>query len=123
MTISRKVFSANVTLPANTATSLYALMKSSALHWGYESTALIQPSMDSILGSEAGFVPSGDVYVGIDGNVRNAALGGSTYKGVLAVGGANYSLQDFGPMGMIDPNQVWLYAQSGAGIDLTFQAR
>lgn len=123
MTISRKIFSANVTLPANTATSLYTLMKNSALHWGYETTALTEPSMDSILGSEAGIVPSGNVYIGVDSNVRNAALGGATYKGVLAAGGANYSLQDFGPVGMIDPNQIWLYAQSGAGIDITFQAR
>lgn len=123
MTISRKLFSANVTLPADTATSLATLMKNSALHWGYESTALTQPSMDSILGSEAGLVPAGDIYIGIDSNVRAGALGGSTYKGVLAAGGANYSLQDFGPRGMIDPNQIWLYAQSGATIDVTFQAR
>lgn len=123
MTISRKIFSANVTLPANAATSLYTLMKLSPLYWGYESTALTQPSMDSILGSEAGLLPSGDIYIGIDSNVRGAALGGSTYKGVLASGGENYSLQDFGPRGMIDPNQIWLYAQSGATVDVTFQAR
>lgn len=123
MTISRKIFSANVTLPANQATSLYTLMKNSALHWGYESTALTQPSMDSILGSEAGIIPSADVYVGVDSNVRGGALGGSTYKGVLAPGGDNYSLQDFGPRGMIDPNQIWLYNQSGCTVDVTFQAR
>jgi hypothetical protein len=79
--------------------------------------------MDSILGSEAGIIPSGDIYVGIDENVRGAALGGSTYRGVLALGGKSYSLRDFGPVGMIDPNQVWLYAQSGATLDVTFQAR
>lgn len=123
MTISRKMFSANVTLPANTATSLYTLMRDSALHWGYESTALTQPSMDSILGSEGILLPSGDVYVGIDSNVRNAALGGSTYQGVLAAGGQKYVLEDFGPRGMIDPNQIWLFAQSEASVDLTFQAR
>ncbi len=123
MTISRKVFAARVSLPANTATSLATLMKNSALHWGYEDTTLTQPSMDSILGSEAGIVPSAPIYIGSDSNVRNAALGGNTYQGVLAAGGVNYSLQDFGPVGMIDPNQVWLYNQSGCVVDITFQAR
>lgn len=122
MTISRKIFNANVTLPANTATSLATLMRNSALHWGLESD-LASPSMDSFLGSEAGIVPSANVYIGSDSNVRSAAIGGSSYRGVLAPGGANYSLQDFGPMGMIDPNQVWFYNQSGCTMDVTFQAR
>ena len=122
MTLSRKVFSANVTLPAATATSLYTLMKNSALHWGYEDTTLTQPSLDSILGSEMGIVPSADVYVGADANVRNTA-GVGTYQGVRAASGANYSLQDFGPVGMIDPNQIYLYNVAGCTIDLTFQAR
>lgn len=123
MTISRKVFSANVTLPAATATSLNTLMKNSLLHWGYEDTTLTQPSMDSILGSEAGIVPTADVYIGIDSNVRNTAGGGGTYQGVLAAAGENYSLQDFGPRGMIDPNQIWLYSVGGTTVDVTFQAR
>jgi hypothetical protein len=123
MTISRKIFAANVALAADAATSLYQLMKASALHWGYEDATLTQPSMDSILGSNTEFTPSGPVYVGSDSNVRNAALGGSTYRGVLAPGGDVFSLQDFGPVGMIDPNQIWLYAQSGATLDVTFQAR
>ncbi len=123
MTISRKFFSANVSLPADQATSLYTLMKLSPLHWGYETTALTDPSMDSILGSEAGIVPSGDVYVGSDANVRGGPVGGDTYKGVLIPAGENYSLQDFGPRGMIDPNQIFVYAQSGATLGLTFQSR
>ena len=123
MTVSRKMFSANVTLPAATATSLYQLMRDSALHWGYESTALTQPSMDSILGSEAGLVPTADIYIGVDSNVRNTPSGGATYQGVLAATGENYSLQDFGPRGMIDPNQVWLYSAAGTTVDVTFQAR
>lgn len=118
---SRKVFSANVNLPPDTATSLRTLMRNSPLHWGLESD-LTTPSMDSILGSEAGIIPSATVYVGSDANVRGGAIGGSTYKGATALGGLNYSLQDFGP-GMIDPNQVWLYNQSGCTIDVTFQAR
>lgn len=120
---SRKIFNAQVTLPANTATSLATLMRDSPLHWGLESN-LTSPSMDSILGSEAGFIPSATVYVGSDSNVRGGAIGGSTYKGVTATGGANYSLQDFGGgNGMIDPNQIFLYNQSGCTVDLTFQAR
>lgn len=122
MTTSRKVFSANVTLPANTATSLATLMRNSALHWGLQSD-LTSPSMDSILGSEAGIIPSGNVYVGSDANVRGGAIGGSTYKGVTVLGGSNYSLQDFGPAGMIDPNQIYFYNQSGCTMDVTFQAR
>lgn len=123
MTVSRKIFSANVTLPAATATSLNILMRDSLLHWGFEDTSLTTPSMDSILGSEAGIVPASDVYIGIDSNVRNAAGGGGTYQGVLAAAGENYSLQDFGPRGMIDPNQIWLYSVGGTTVDLTFQAR
>lgn len=119
---SRKVFSANVNLPPDTATSLRTLMRNSPLHWGLESD-LTTPSMDSILGSEAGIIPSATVYVGSDANVRGGAIGGSTYKGVTVLGGTNYSLQDFGQAGMIDPNQVWLYNQSGCTIDVTFQAR
>lgn len=123
MTISRKLFNATCALPANTAKSLYQLMRDSSLHWGYETTALTTPSMDSILGSEAGLTPEATIYVGSDSNVRNAALGGSTYKGVTVIGGSNYSLQDFGPRGMIDPNQVWLFNQSGTNVDVVFQAR
>ena len=122
MTISRKIFAANVSLPADTATSLYQLMRDSALHWGYEDTTLTQPSMDSILGSEAKFTPSVDVYVGSDANVRPSASG-AHYKGVLAAGSHEFSLQDFGPPGMIDPNQIYLYALAGATLDLVFQAR
>lgn len=122
MTTSRKIFSANVNLPANTATSLATLMRNSALHWGLEAD-LTSPSMDSFLGSEAGIVPSATVYVGSDSNVRGGVIGGSTYKGVTVSGGTNYSLQDFGQAGMIDPNQVWFYNQSGCGMDVTFQAR
>jgi len=98
-------------------------MKNSALHWGFETTALTTPSMDSILGSEAGIVPDATIYIGSDANVRNAALGGDTYRGVTAIGGQNYSLQDFGPFGLIDPNQIYLFNQSGCGVDVTFQAR
>jgi len=125
MTISRKFFSCNVSLPADTATSLLALMQASPLYWTYESTARTTPSMDSILGSEAGLVPSGTVYIGSDSNVRGlGGAGGSTYQGVAAIGGQNYSLQDFGSdFGLIDPTQIYLYAQSGATIDVTFQAR
>lgn len=122
MTTSRKFFSATVALPANTATSLMTLMRNSPLHWGLEAD-LTAPSMDSILGSEGGFVPEATVYVGSDANVRGGAIGGGTYKGVTATGGENYSLQDFGPAGMIDPNQIWFYNQSGTNIDVVFQSR
>lgn len=116
MTISRKVFIGRVSVPAITPTSLYTLMKNSPLHWGYETTALTQPSMDSILGSEAGIVPDGPVFIGSDNSVSPAT-------GVAIAGGQNFSLQDFGPVGMTDPNQIWFYSQSGAGMAVIFQAR
>lgn len=116
MTISRKIFIGRVTIPAITPTSLNDLMKNSALHWGYESTALTQPSMDSILGSEAIITPDANVYVGVDNTV-------SPTTGIVAAAGQNFSLQDVGPRGMIDPNQIWLYSQSGSGMAVTFQAR
>lgn len=122
MTTSRKIFSGRITIPGNQATSLYALMRDSALHWGFETTALTTPSLDSIIGSEVGLVPDGEIWIGADANVKNAAAG-SFYQGVHIAGGANYSLQDFGPMGLLDPNQIFIYSVSGGGADLTFQAR
>lgn len=116
MTISRKVFIGRVTVPPITPISLYALMRDSPLHWGYETTALTQPSMDSILGSEASIVPDGPVFVGVDNTV-----GPTTGKAVA--GGASFNLQDVGPRGMIDPNQIWFYSQSGGQMAVTFQAR
>lgn len=122
MTISRKFFSATVALPANAATSLYTLMKNSALHWGFEDAGLTIPSMDSILGSEARITPEATTYVGSDANV-GASDSGSTYKGVAVAGDQSYSLSDMGPRGLIDPNQVWLYNQSGTNVAIMFQAR
>ena len=122
MTISRKIFSGRVTIPPNEATSLNALMRDSPLHWGYETTALTTPSMDSIIGSEFGVVPDGSIWIGSDANVRNTTAG-SFYQGVFVPGGQNYSMQDFGPFGLIDPNQVFIYSISGGGDDVTFQAR
>lgn len=119
---SRKIFSGRVTIPNDAATNLNTLMRDSPLHWGYETTALTQASQDSILGSEVGIVPDGEIFIGSDSNVR-AVSSGSFYRGVRVAGGANYSLQDFGPVGMIDPNQIWIYSVSGGGADVTFQAR
>lgn len=114
--LSRKLFIGRVSIPAITPTSLNDLMKTSSLHWGYESTALTQPSMDSILGSEGQIVPDAAVYVGSDNTVSP-----TTGKAVAA--GAILSLTDMGPVGMIDPNQIWLYSQNGSGAAVVFQAR
>lgn len=122
MTISRKIFSANCTLPPGVATSLADLMKNSILHWGYETSALTTPSMDSILGSEAGIVPAATVNIGSDSNVRDANAD-PLYKGVTVLVGQNYSLQDFGYGGLIDPTQIYIYRAAGTTIDVVFQAR
>jgi len=122
MTISRKIFNGRITIPGNQATSLNQLMKESALHWGYETTALTQPSMDSILGSEVKIIPDGEIWIGSDANVKNVASG-AFYQGVHVAAAGVYSLQDQGPVGMIDPNQIWIYSVSGGGADVTFQAR
>lgn len=117
MTISRKLFVGRVTLPADTPTSLLGLMSASSLHWGYETTALTTPSMDSITGSEAGVVPDAAVYVGSDINV-NATTG------VPLAAEENFSLQDFGAdYGVIDPNQIWFFSADETDMSVTFQAR
>lgn len=121
MTISRKMFSGRVTIPPNEATSLNILMRNSSLHWGLE-TDLTSPSMDSIIGSAFGVTPDGDIWIGSDANVKNTTVG-TFYQGVLVPGGQNYSIQDFGQFGLVDPNLIWLYSVSGAGADVTFQAR
>ena len=116
MTISRKIFIGRVTLPGITPTSLATLMRTSSLHWGLESD-LTTPSMDSTTGSEAGIIPDAPVYIGIDNTV-------SPTTGMAVAAGVNFSLQDFGPaFGVIDPNQIWFYNQSGCQMAVTFQAR
>lgn len=115
MSIARKQFIARVSIPPITASSLYDLMKNSSLHWGYESTALTTPSLDSIIGSECGVIPDAAVLIGSDSSVATT--------GIALAAGENFSLQDFGPFGVIDPNQIWFYAQSGSGMAVTFTAR
>lgn len=117
MTLARKIFIGRVTLPPITPTNLYQMMRDSPLHWGFETTALTTPSMDSITGSEAGVVPDAAVYVGSDNTV-------SPTTGIALGAGQSFSLEDFGPaFGVIDPNQIWFYSQSGSGMAVTFQAR
>lgn len=123
MTISRKMFISQVVLPPGVATSLYAMMRDSPLHWGYETTALATPSLDSITGSECGIVPDLNIFVGSDSNVRDATSG-SNYRGVLVTAGTNFSLQDFGAAdGIIDPTSIFFYSSPGCNIDVVFTAR
>lgn len=117
MTIARKIFIGRVSIPAITPTSLLTLMTQSSLHWGFESTALTQPSMDSILGSNAGVVPDAAIYAGSDNTVNPTT-------GIAVAAGENFSLQDFGSdYGVIDPNQIYFYSQSGSGMVVTFSGR
>lgn len=116
--LCRTFFSATVTLPAATATSVATLMRNSILHWGENGDG--SPSMDSFMGSELGLVPSGTIYVGSDANVRNADAD-PLYKGAEVAAAENYSLQDSGMRGIIDPETIWLYSVGGANIELTFQ--
>lgn len=116
MATARKIFIGRVAIPAITASSLYALMRDSALHWGYESTALTTPSLDSIIGSECGVVPDAAVLIGSDSSVATT--------GIALAAGENFSLQDFGSMyGVIDPTAIYFWSQSGSGMAVTFQAR
>ena len=116
MSISRKIFIGRVSLTAITPTSLYDLMKNSALHWGFETTALTTPSFDSIIGSEAAITPDAAVQIGIDNTVAT--------NGITVAAGQSFSLKDFGPaFGIIDPNAIWFYSQSGSGMAVTFTAR
>jgi hypothetical protein len=117
MSIARKIFIGRVTLPALTATSLYQLMRDSSLHWGFETTALATPSLDSIIGSECGVTPDAPVYVGSDSNTNSST-------GIALTPTQNFSLQDFGSdFGVIDPNQIYFWNQNGCGMAVTFQAR
>lgn len=116
MTISRKIFIGRVSVPPITPVSLYQLMRDSSLHWGYETTALTVPSLDSIIGSEGQVVPDGPVFVGIDSSV-------SPSTGIVKAAATPLLLEDFGAGGLIDPNQIWFYSQSGIGMDVVFQAR
>src|SRR6266542_1441773 len=114
--MSRKFFSAVVQLPAATATSLATLMKNSLLHWGLQ-TDLVTPSMDSFYRDEASITAHSTIYVGSDANVRHADAP-PLYKGVSVAYGVNYSVQDFGARGNIDPDSIWLYSTGGSNIAL-----
>lgn len=118
--LCRNFFSATVTLPAATATSLETLMRDSILHWGWQDSSQDEASMDSFYGSEGSFVPDAAVYVGSDQNVRNANAD-PLYQGTLVAANANYSLQDPGMRGFIDPATIWLYSAAGANLGVTFQ--
>jgi len=116
MTTSRKIFIGRVSLPALTASNLYQLMRDSPLHWGYETTALTDVSMDSITGSNAKITPDAAVLVGSDNSVA------TTGRALAAA--TEFSLSDFGDdFGVIDPNAIWFYNQSGCGMAVTFTAR
>src|SRR6185436_5939253 len=117
MTLSRKMFIGRVTLPGLAATSLYQLMRDSSLHWGFETTALTEPSLDSITGSEAQVTPDAPVYVGSDANT-------SQLTGILRTAAVPLDLKDFGDaFGIIDPNQIYFWNQSGTGMAVVFTAR
>jgi len=123
MTISRKIFAESVTLPAITPKSLYELMRDSIQHWGFETTALTTPSMDSIIGTNVELTPNtGDVYMGNDANVRNVNAT-PLYRGVFLPQGETRTIQDPGVYGIIDPNQIYLWSQSGSTVDVVFTAR
>ena len=114
--IARKIFIGRVTVPALTISSLYALMRDSPLHWGFETTALTDPSLDSIIGSEAIVVPDGAVRVSSDPTI------GPT--GILRAAATPLDLKDFGPaFGIIDPTTIYFWSQSGLGMDVMFTAR
>ena len=121
MTTARKFFSENVALAASTPVSMETLMKTAG--WGFEpgtNNAIgTVPSMDSFEGNGGTILPAGDVYVGHDQYVRNAAAAGPprVYKGALAASGVKFSLQDF-TRGIVDPTRIWFYSVGGTTADL-----
>ena len=118
MATSRKMFIGRVLVPGLVATSLYAMMRDSALHWGFEDTTLSTPNFDSIIGSECIVVPDGAVRIGSDSTTAAA--------GIAKAAAAVFSLSDYGPdFGIIDPNAIYFYSvsPSGTGMDVTFTAR
>lgn len=115
MTTSRKLFIGRVTLPPLVATSLYEMMRDSSLHWGFETTALTTPSLDSILGSECSVIPDAAVYRGIDSTLNSS-------NGVLLAAGGTFEVEDFAG-GVVDPTQIYFWNQSGTQMSVIFKAR
>jgi len=93
--------------------------------WGYEVGAnnaiTTIPSLDSFEGNGASILPAGDVYVGHDEYVRDAASAGPprVYQGALAAATLKFGLDDF-CRGIVDPSRVWFYSVSGTTGDLVF---
>lgn len=123
MTTARKLFSQNVTIAAATPVSMESLMRTAG--WGYEydlTTNVVDTtklSMDSFEGNGGSILPAGDVYVGSDQFVRNAAAVGPPrlYQGALAVATVKFGLDDF-CRGIVDPARVWFYSVAGTTCDL-----
>jgi hypothetical protein len=114
--ISRKIFIGRVTVVGGTPASLYELMRDSPLHWGFETTALTTPSLDSIVGSEVTVIPDGQVRIGSDPTI--VATNGINYAG-----GATINMQDFGMFGVIDPTAIYFSSISGTGMGVNFHAK
>ena len=124
MTTSRKLFSENVTIPAATATSMATIMETAG--WGFEfnpTTNAISAvrSMDSWEGNGGSILPAGDVYVGHDEFVANAAAAGPPrlYKGALAAANVKFGFDDF-CRGIVDPTRIWFFSAGGTTADLVF---
>lgn len=121
MTTARKWFSQNVTLSAATPVSMETLMRTAG--WGFEPGANnaigTVPSLDSFEGNGGSILPAGNVYVGYDQYVRDAAAAGPPrlYKGALAAAGVKFGLDDF-CRGIVDPARVWFYSAGGTTADL-----
>lgn len=126
MTISQKFFAENVTLTAATPTSMATLLH--AAGFGFErdlttNTISTTPSLDSFSGVQASILPAGDVYVGHDQFVSNAAAAGPPrlYKGALAAATLKFSVESF-CRGIVDPGEVWFYSVGGTTMDLVFKS-
>lgn len=124
MTTSRKWFSENVAISAATATSMETLLRTAG--WGFEFNATTNaisttPSLDSFEGNGGSILPAGDVYVGHDAFVANAAAAGPPrlYKGALAVANEKFGLEDF-CRGIVDPSRIYFYSVGGTTMDLVF---
>ena len=126
MSESQKFFAENVAIPAATPTSMATLLRTAG--YGFErdlTTNAISttPSLDSFSGVQASIVPAGNVFVGHDAFVSNAAAAGPPrlYQGALAAATAKFSIESF-CRGIVDPNEVWFYSVAGTTADLVFKA-
>lgn len=111
----RNFFSETVEHPGG-AVTLAALMRLGG--WGLNPDG--SKSADSFTGDNAQFIPTTDMYVGWDENVRDAAAD-PLYAGILASGATPFNVTAW-CRGVVATDDIWIYSAAAQAVQIVFQS-